>query len=167
MTPPDRFAGRTQSLELTNGIAVGKVLVGTAESHVSESLRNLLKQHEVKVLWARSVGEVKVALDDEDVAAFFCGFWLLDGTYRDVMSLLKQKRSSLPFVIVSGPNQPEGYMDNFASLNKRIFDFISHPYRREDFERILKSALGVRPEFLQHSTPLVPVPSLPVLAELQ
>src|SRR5580698_5999750 len=112
MTPPDRFAGRAQSLESIKRVPGGKVLVGSAELQVSDGLKNLLKQHEIDVLWARSVGEVKIALNDEDVAAFFCGFWLLDGTYRDVMSLLKQKRSNLPFVIVSGPNQPQGYMDN-------------------------------------------------------
>jgi hypothetical protein len=47
---------------------------------------------------------------------------------------------------VCAPECPHEYRDYLAALNIRAFDFICHPYRRTDLERILHAAIGLRNE---------------------
>ena len=47
-------------------------------------------------------------------------------------------------IIVCAPACPQEYRDYLAALNIRAFDFICHPYRRIDLERILDSASALR-----------------------
>jgi DNA-binding NtrC family response regulator len=104
----------------------------------------LLRDYRVNTLWASGTEEFKSALAKGDVAACFCGFWLVDGTYRDVVRHLKRERPEIPVIIVCAPTCPNEYRDYLAALNIRAFDFICHPYRRIDLERILNSAMGLR-----------------------
>jgi len=120
------------------------VLVATTDPVISDSMRELLQMYPLRTLWAKSVGEVRVLLAKEDVAACFCGFWLVEGTYRDVVRLLKNRPVEIPAIIVCEPACPNEYRDYLASLNIRAFDFICHPYRKTDLERILRATLSAR-----------------------
>jgi DNA-binding NtrC family response regulator len=120
------------------------VLVATADPVISDSMRDLLQMYPLRTLWARGVGEVRALLAKENVAACFCGFWLVDGTYRDVVRLLKRRPVEIPAIIVCEPACPNEYRDYLASLNIRAFDFICHPYRKTDLERILRATLSER-----------------------
>lgn len=120
------------------------VLVATVDSIISNSMRELLQIYPLRTLWARGVGEVRALLAKENVAACFCGFWLIDGTYRDVVRLLKRRPVEIPAIIVCEPACPNEYRDYLASLHIRAFDFICHPYRKTDMERILQATLSER-----------------------
>ena len=120
------------------------LLVATTDPVISDSMRELLQMYPLRTLWAKSVGEVRVLLAKEDVAACFCGFWLVEGTYRDVVRLLKNRPVEIPAIIVCEPACPNEYRDYLASLNIRAFDFICHPYRKTDLERILRATLSAR-----------------------
>ncbi len=120
------------------------VLVASTDLVISDSMRNLLQMYPLRTLWARSVGDVRALLAKENVAACFCGFWLVDGTYRDVIRLLKSRPVEIPAIIVCEPACPNEYRDYLASLNIRAFDFICHPYRKTDLERILRATLSER-----------------------
>jgi DNA-binding NtrC family response regulator len=120
------------------------VLVATVDPVISDSMRNLLQMYPLRTLWAKSVGEVRALLAKENVVACFCGFWLVDGTYRDVVRLLKSRPVEIPAIIVCEPACPNEYRDYLASLNIRAFDFICHPYRKTDLERILRATLSER-----------------------
>src|SRR5271170_432570 len=120
------------------------VLVATTDPIISDSMRALLQMYPLHTLWAKGVGEVRALLTKENVAACFCGFWLVDGTYRDVVRLLKRQPVEIPAIIVCEPACPNEYRDYLAALNIRAFDFICHPYRKTDLERILQATLSER-----------------------
>jgi DNA-binding NtrC family response regulator len=120
------------------------ILVATVDAEIKESMRGLLDLYPLKTVWAKSVDEVRAALAKETVSACFCGFWLIDGTYRDVVRHLKKQPIEIPAVIVCAPACPNEYRDYLAALNIRAFDFICHPYRKTDMERILQAAFSAR-----------------------
>lgn len=131
------------------------VLVATNDLEIQTNISGLLQLFPLRVRWAKGLEEVKVALARESIAACFCGFWLVDGTYRDVVRHLRLQPAEIPAIIVCAPSCPHEYRDYLASLNIRAFDFISHPYRKSDIERILHSAIHThkRSERLTLSTP--------------
>lgn len=136
---------RRESIEnLPPVLEMPTVLVATVDAEIKESMRGLLDLYPLRTVWAKSVDEVRVALAKENVSACFCGFWLIDGTYRDVVRLLKKQPLEIPAVIVCAPACPNEYRDYLAALNIRAFDFICHPYRKADMERILQAAFSLR-----------------------
>jgi DNA-binding NtrC family response regulator len=111
----------------------------------------LLRGYRINTLWATGIEEVRSAIAREDVMACFCGFWLVDGTYRDVVRHIKHQRADIPMIIICAPECPQEYRDYLAALNIRAFDFICYPYRRIDLERILDFAVALRKRSLQPS----------------
>jgi DNA-binding NtrC family response regulator len=131
-----------ESLQPT--LAHPAVLVATVDTAISKSMGELLQLYPLKTIWAKSMDEVRAVLTRESVAACFCGFWLVDGTYRDVVRHLKRQPVEIPAIIVCAPACPHEYRDYLAALNIRAFDFICHPYRKTDLERILRAAISER-----------------------
>jgi CheY-like chemotaxis protein len=117
------------------------VLVATNDPETRESIAELLQLFPLKTVWAKGLEEVKSALTSESVTACLCGFWLVDGTYRDVVRHLKLQPVEIPAILVCAPSCPHEYRDYLAALNIRAFDFICHPYRKTDIERMLLSAI--------------------------
>ena len=120
------------------------ILLATTDPEIRSSMGELFQGYMVKTIWANGMEEIKSALAKENILACFCGFWLVDGTYRDVVRHLKRQRAEIPVVIVCAPTCPQEYRDYLAALNIRAFDFICHPYRKSDLERILHSANALR-----------------------
>lgn len=120
------------------------VLLATTDSEIRRCLIELLQPYPVSIISASCMEEIKSAVAHHDIMACFCGFWLVDGTYRDVVGHLKRQRAGIPVVIVCAPTCPQEYRDYLAALNIRALDFICYPYRRADLERILNSALTLR-----------------------
>jgi len=118
------------------------VLIATSDPEMYGNMSELLAPFSVRTVWSRGMEEVKYALAREKVSVCFCGFWLLDGTYRDVVRHLRLRRAEIPAVIVCAPSCPHDYRDYLAALNISAFDFICHPYRKSDIERILNSAMN-------------------------
>ena len=117
------------------------VLVATNDPEIRESIAELLQLFPLKTVWAKGLEEVKSALTGESVTACLCGFWLVDGTYRDVVRHLRLQPVEIPAILVCAPSCPHEYRDYLAALNIRAFDFICHPYRKTDIERMLLSAI--------------------------
>jgi DNA-binding NtrC family response regulator len=117
------------------------VLVATNDVEIRECISELLQLFPLRTVWAKGLEEVKSILARESITACFCGFWLVDGTYRDVVRHLKLQPVEIPAIIVCAPSCPHEYRDYLAALNIRAFDFICHPYRKTDMERILRSAI--------------------------
>jgi DNA-binding NtrC family response regulator len=132
---------RDEAVKVAPSPARPSVLVATAEPSISASMRDLLQEYPIRTIWARGVNEVRLALAKESVLACFCGFWLIDGTYRDVVRHLKRQPIEIPAIVVCEPSCPQEYRDYLAALNLRAFDFLCHPYRKMDLERILEAAI--------------------------
>jgi DNA-binding NtrC family response regulator len=135
-----------------------RIVLATTDPQIREGMGELLRGYRVNAIWARGIEEVRAALAEEDVLACFCGFWLLDGTYRDVVRLLKHRHAAVPMVIVCSPECPQEYRDYLAALNIRAFDFICHPYRNMDLERILDSLVALRSTPARSSAPAAQAP---------
>jgi DNA-binding NtrC family response regulator len=163
MIPPasDRFEARQRLNTYTRSVPEApaskspSVVLATVDLEIRSNMSGLLKNYRVNTLCASGTEEIKAALAKEDVAVCFCGFWLVDGTYRDVVRHLKRERPEIPVVIVCAPTCPAEYRDYLAALNIRAFDFICHPYRQADLDRILHSAMASRnrPAEMPKSTP--------------
>jgi len=82
------------------------VLVATVDPVIRSITRDLLQIDPLRSLRARGVGEVRALLSKENVAACFCDFCLMDGTYRDVVRLLKHRPVEIPAIIVCEPACP-------------------------------------------------------------
>jgi DNA-binding NtrC family response regulator len=136
---------RHETVEMVgSSLAQLTILVATAEPPICASMRELLEAYPLRTIWARGVDEVRSALSRESVDACFCGFWLIDGTYRDVVRHLKRQPTEIPAIVVCAPSCPQEYRDYLAALNLRAFDFLCHPYRRMDLERILRATISKR-----------------------
>ena len=134
------------------GTAQPTVLVATVDTAIANSMRELLEMYPLRTVWAKGVDEVKSALARENVAACFFGFWLVDGTYRDVVRHLRRQQVEIPAIVVCEPACPHEYRDYLAALNIRAFDFICHPYRKSDMERILRTAISERGKLVRLQT---------------
>ena len=127
----------------TNRSKKVSVLVATVDSRVRHVLSQLFDAAGVDVLWAAAIEEVRSALDHGKVAACFCGSWLVDGTYRNILHALRCRASEIPVVMVYEPECSQEFQDYLAAVNIRAIDFFSHPYERADFARIMKSISGL------------------------
>lgn len=143
--PGNEFKGNIGLTSSTDGNKVAvrlNILVATNDPEIRSNMAELFENYDLRTLWAKSVEEVKAIIGKTDISACFCGFWLVDGTYREVVRSLKRQQIEIPAIIVCAPSCPHEYRDYLAALNLRAFDFICHPYRRIDLDRILQSAIG-------------------------
>ena len=83
----------------------------------------------------------------DDFAGDRLDFWVTGygtgGTLKGVGRVLRKERPETK-IIVCEPACPNEYRDYLASLHIRAFDFICHPYRKTDLERILQATLSER-----------------------
>jgi len=120
------------------------IVLATVDPDIRANMSALLEDYNVKAVWITGLEELRLALSRETVLACFCGFWLVDGTYRDVVRQLRRQPVEIPAIVVCAPGCSEEYRDYLAALNIRAFDYLCHPYRKADLERILHSAISAR-----------------------
>jgi DNA-binding NtrC family response regulator len=140
VNPRNASISRLENIDLHKSQAT--VLLATNDLEIHGTMSELLAPFAVRTVWSKGLEEVKYVLAREKVSVCFCGFWLLDGTYRDVLRHLRLQCAEIPAVIVCAPSCPHEYRDYLAALNISAFDFICHPYRKSDIERILNSAVN-------------------------
>jgi DNA-binding NtrC family response regulator len=128
------------------------VLVATVDLEIRDGLSQLLEATRVNAIWVHSVEDVKALVSREKIAACLCGFWLQDGTYREVIRHLRRERSDIPAIIVSAPTCPHEYGEYLAAMNIGALDFLRYPYQQAEFERMLESAMNGELDFSRRRT---------------
>jgi DNA-binding NtrC family response regulator len=118
------------------------LLVAAVGPEIRNSLSGLLGSLSLSTIWAHGVEDVKRVLARERVAACLCGFWLQDGTYRELIRHIRREQINVAVILVSAPECPQEYRDYLAGLNIGALDFLCYPYRHEDLEAMLESAIG-------------------------
>jgi DNA-binding NtrC family response regulator len=118
------------------------VLIATIDPEIREALAELLEISAINAIWVSSVKDVKTLVAGKRIVACLCGFWLQDGTYREVIRHLRRERIDIPAIIVSPPACPPEYRDYLAALNLGALDFLCYPYQQSDFESMLESAIA-------------------------
>src|ERR1700675_2763937 len=96
-------------LEFQNVIDHPTVLVASADAGMRDGMSELLQSFSVRTKWARGVEEANNWLTQEDISACFCGFWLADGTYRELVKRIKREAAEIPVIIVSAPTCSNEY----------------------------------------------------------
>jgi DNA-binding NtrC family response regulator len=119
------------------------VLIATIDPQIQSGLNGILEATAVNAIWVNSVESVKLVIRKEKIAACFCGFWLLDGTYREVIRYLRRGQIELPAVLLSPPAYPHDYGQYLAAMNLGGLDFLCYPYQRLEFEKLIDSALNI------------------------
>ena len=117
------------------------VLVATIDPEIRSGLAELLEAFSLNAIWLKGVETAKNTLSKESIAACLCGFWLQDGTYRELVRHVRRERVEIPVIIVSAPACPHEYRDYLAAMNIGALDFLCHPYRKSDLERMLRLAI--------------------------
>ena len=136
---------RSGTRELSRSVvAETTILLATVDPEIRANMSVLLKNYNVKAVSVTGLEELRLALARENVSACFCGFWLVDGTYRDVVRQLRRQPVEIPVIVVCAPGCSQEYRDYLAALNMRAFDYICYPYRKADLERILHSAISTQ-----------------------
>lgn len=134
----------SKSMTIANTGADATVLLATVDPDIRASMSALLESYNVKAVSVTRLEELRFALARERISACFCGFWLVDGTYRDVVRQLRHQPSEIPVIVVCAPGCSEEYRDYLAALNIRAFDYLCYPYRKADLERILHSTVSTQ-----------------------
>jgi len=129
------------------------VLIATIDKEIRDALADLLEIASINAIWVGSVGDVKTLVARERIAACLCGFWLQDGTYREVIRHLRRERLDIPAIIVSAPSCPQEYRDYLAAMNLGALDFLSYPYQKSEFERMLESAIAAHSRSARQADP--------------
>ena len=117
------------------------VLVATVDPEIRIGLAELLEAFPLNAIWLKSVEAAKNMLSKERIAACLCGFWLQDGTYRELVRHVRRERVAIPVIIVSAPTCPHEYQDYLAAMNIGALDFLCYPYKKSDLERMLRLAI--------------------------
>src|ERR1700722_3501477 len=120
------------------------VLIATIDPEIRAALAELLEGAAIDAIWVNGVKEFKTVVARERVAACLCGFWLQDGTYREVIRHLRRERLGIPAIIISAPACPQEFRDYLAAMNLGTLDFLSYPYRQADLTQMLESALAAQ-----------------------
>jgi len=118
------------------------VLIAAADPEIQDGLTDLLQGFRIDTIWVNGVEDAKRLLGKERIAACLCGFWLQDGTYRELIRHLRRQKVEVPVIIVSAPACPNEYWDYLAAMNIGALDFLCYPYQPFDFERMLESAIA-------------------------
>ena len=134
----DRILGTSPDLDPRHDIGWPTILVATVDPGIHRGLAELFLSFRINAIWSKSVDAAKNFLAKEKVTACLCGFWLQDGTYRELVQHLRRERGEIPVIIVSAPACPHKFRDYLAAVNIGAHDFLSHPYRMCDLERMLR-----------------------------
>lgn len=117
------------------------VLVAAIDWQVRSGLSAVLPALAVNTVWIASVFEAARILPRKEVSACLCGYWLEDGTFRDLARHLRRSGTRIPLIAVSAPACRNEYRDYLAAMNIGAFDFLCHPYRKSDLDRVLRQAI--------------------------
>jgi len=128
------------------------VLIAAVDNDIRAALTQLLEVANVEAVWVRSVKDVKALTAKRKITACLCGFWLQDGTYREVVRHLRRERMDIPAIIVSAATCPHEFREYLAAIDLGSLDILSYPYEQSDFDRIMEFAISSRTESARQSS---------------
>lgn len=120
------------------------ILIATVTPEIRNDLNDLLQAFSLNTIWLKGVEAAKNVLAKEKIIACLCGFWLQDGTYRELVRHIRRENMEIPVILVSEPECPHAYRDYLAAMNIEALDFLTHPYKQSELEGMLQLAMGPR-----------------------
>ena len=117
------------------------VLVAALDWQVRSALSAALASLAINAEWVSSIAEANRVLAAKDVSACLCGYWLEDGTFKDLARQIRRSTAKIPVIAVSAPACRNEYRDYLAAMNIGAFEFLCHPYQKTDLDRVLRQAI--------------------------
>ena len=117
-------------------------LLVAVESSAHKTIVEMLSARGIECLRAGSIAEMKSLCSHRNISVCVSGLWLVDGTFRDVVSHLRRQSTQVRVVIVCGADSPPEYRDFLRALDIQSFDSVCFPFQESDLERALESATG-------------------------
>lgn len=115
-----------------------KLLILCSDPEGRRALERALERSPLDRVFAASVREVREVMEHEAVALVFCALDAPDGGLRALLDGTSLSRNHVPVVVASRRGDTADYLD---AMRAGAFDFITQPYRSEEVERIVISAL--------------------------
>lgn len=117
-------------------------LLVSLEPRVHKTIAEILAIRGVGCVRAGSIAEMKSISSLRHISVCVSGLWMVDGTFRDVVSHLRNRPSPVRVVIVCGADTPPEYREFLRALDIHCFDSVCYPFQKSDLERALESANG-------------------------
>src|SRR5580704_12436449 len=96
---------------VANATRKSSILIATIDPDIRSGLTDIFQTFSLNMIWSKGVEAAKSVLATERIAACLCGFWLQDGTYRELVRHIRRERAEIPVIIVSAPACPHEYGD--------------------------------------------------------
>jgi two-component system, OmpR family, response regulator QseB len=152
---PERIPAQRSEIDVEQISSRPMVLVATIDPEIRIGLTELFQGFSLDAIWLRGVEAAKNALSKEKIAACLCGFWLQDGTYRELVRHIRRQRMDMPVIIVSAPACPQEYGEYLTAMNLGALDFLCHPYQKSELERMLWLATGEKGRSMNQQTSML------------
>jgi two-component system response regulator PilR (NtrC family) len=115
-----------------------KLLILCSDPEGRSAMERALARSPLERVFATSVVEAREVVEREPVALVFCALDAPDGGFRSLKEVASLAGARVPVVVASRCGDAAEYMD---AMQAGAFDFITQPYRSEEVERIVMSAL--------------------------
>lgn len=113
------------------------ILVVSSEIRSRNSLTDILNRGGWKTTCASTLGECEEVFANQMVDLVFCDRSLADGTYRDILAMVRSKSLRVPLVVTSRLADWEEYLE---ALDNGAFDLIASPSHTAEIVRVIHRA---------------------------
>ena len=105
-------------------------------------IQSAILEWSLEVCWCLTLQEARRGLRRGNHALVLCEAELPDGTYQDVMTLLKHKLDQIRVIVLAESHSEDCYRQ---AIELGAFDVISAPYKRTDVQWIIMQAVQSHP----------------------
>lgn len=115
-----------------------EILVLSSSEAVRNGLTESLRLVGMNPVPCATVTESHAMLEAITFSAIFCDDSLADGSYRDVISMVRESYPAIPVIVISPVGDWNEYL---KALGAGAFDYVGLPFRHGEIERVLQSGL--------------------------
>ena len=106
-----------------------RIFIVSSNNENRHALQSILNRQACKTQFASSVTECERLLPFQDVDLLFCDRCLADGTYHDVLRIIRSAKPSLPVIVTSPFADWSQYLE---ALDAGAYDLIAAPCQLTD-----------------------------------
>lgn len=115
-----------------------KLLILCSDPEGRSAMERALARSPAEKVFAASLHEAREVVKREPVALMFCALDSPDGGFHALLDDGNFSQASVPVVVASRRGETSEYLD---AMRAGAFDFITPPYRSDEVERIVRTAL--------------------------
>ena len=137
-----RAGGRPSTSRVSGGITMQWRMLVICSTENRKVIESAILEWSLEVCWCLTLQQARRGLRRGNHALVLCEAELPDGTYQDVMALLKHKLVQVRAIVMADTYSEDSYCQ---AIELGAFDVISAPYRRTDVQWIIMQAVQNRP----------------------